>query len=77
MLPTKSLGLLAQVKKRNIAAKISKFLIGMVLAISDLQVTATLPTKLEVNWSFGLGEAKNRFSRWSLWISDRNNFSHF
>ena len=40
-----------------------------------------LPTKIQVNWSFGSGEAKNRFSRWqpwgSSWISDRNNISYF
>ena len=36
-----------------------------------------LPTKFQVNWPFGSGEeAENRFSRWSSWISDRNDFSH-
>ena len=57
-------------------------LIGTILAIFDLQVTPMLPTKFQVNWSFGSGEeAKNRFSRWPPWwpsrISDRNNFSYF
>ena len=37
-----------------------------------------LPTKFGVNWPFGSGEAKNRFSRWRpSWISDRNDFSYF
>ena len=39
-----------------------------------------LPTEVRVNWPFGSGEVKNRFSRWpwrpSL-ISDRNNLSFF
>ena len=35
-----------------------------------------LPTKFRVKWPFSSGEeAKNRFSRWSSWISDQNNFS--
>ena len=38
-----------------------------------------LPTKFGVNWPFGLGKAKNRFSRWQpwwpSWISDQNDFS--
>ena len=39
-------------------------MIGMILAIFDLQVTQMLPTKFRVNWPFGSGEeAKNRFSR--------------
>ena len=52
----------------------------MILAIFDLQVTLMLPTKFKVNWPFGSGEAKNKFSRWPpwqpSWISDRNNFSN-
>ena len=42
------------------------FLMGMILAIFDLQVTLMLATEFQVNWPFGPGEeAKNRFSRWS------------
>ena len=41
------------------------FQIRTILAIFDLQATPMLPTKLRVNWPFGLGEkAKNIFSRW-------------
>ena len=41
------------------------FLIGMILAILDLQVTPMLPTKFQVIWPLGSGEeAKNRFSIW-------------
>ena len=32
-------------------------------AIFDLQVTPMLPTKFRVNWPFGSGEVKNRFSK--------------
>ena len=40
-------------------------LIGMILAIFDLQITQMLPTKSPVDWPFVSGEvAKNRFSRW-------------
>ena len=58
------------------------FLIGMILAIFDLQDTLMLPTKFGVNWPFGSGEeAKNRFSRWRpwrpSWNSDWNDFSYF
>ena len=58
------------------------FLISMILAIFDLQVTLMLPIKFGVNWPFGSGdEVKNRFSRWwpwlPSWISDWNNFSYF
>ena len=58
------------------------FLIGMILAIFDLQVTTKLPTKFQVNWPIGSGEeAKNRFSRWPpwwpSWIPNWNNFSYF
>ena len=42
---------------------------------------STSPTKFRVYWLCGLGEVKNRFSRWRplrpSWISDRNNFSCF
>ena len=57
------------------------FPISMILAIFDLQVTLMLPTKFGVNWPFGSGEAKNRFSRWQPWRppwnSDWNDFSYF
>ena len=54
------------------------FLNGTILAIFDLQVTPMLPSKFGVNWPFGSGEAKNRFSRWwPSWISDRHDFSYF
>ena len=55
------------------------FLIGMILAIFDLQVTPMLPSKFGVNWPFCSEEAaKNIFSRWPpSWISDRNDFSYF
>ena len=45
----------------------------------DVQVISMLPTKFQVNWRFGSGEAaKNIFSRRRpSWISDRNNFSNF
>ena len=40
------------------------FLIGMIFAIFDLQVTLMLSTKFSVNWPFGSGEeAQNRFQR--------------
>ena len=32
------------------------FLIGMILAIFDLQVTLMLPTKFGVNWLLGFGD---------------------
>ena len=52
--------------------------IRIILAIFDLQVTPMLSTKFQVNWPFGSGEAKNRFSRWRpSCISDRNDFSYF
>ena len=77
----KSFGLLVQEKKRKIDFQDGGhggnpgFLIGMILAIFDLQITPMLPTKFQVNWPFGSGEAKNRFSRWwPSWISDRNHF---
>ena len=55
------------------------FRIGGILAIFNLQVTPTLPSKFGVNWPFGSGEeAKNRFSRWRpSWVSDWNDFSYF
>ena len=57
-------------------------MIGMILAIFDLQVTQMLPTKFRVNWPFSSGEeAKNRFSRWlpwrPSWFYDRHDFSYF
>ena len=36
----------------------------MILAIFDLLVTSMLPIELQVNWPFGSGETKYRFSRW-------------
>ena len=40
------------------------FQIRMILAIFDLQVATTLPTKFWVKWPFGSGEGvQNRFSR--------------
>ena len=53
------------------------FWIWTILVIFDLQVTLKLPTKFQINWPFGSGEAaKNRFSRWlPSWISDWNDFS--
>ena len=57
------------------------FLIRMILAIFDLQVTPMFPNKFRVNWPFGSGKANNRFSRWPpwwpSWISNQNNFSYF
>ena len=57
------------------------YMIGTILAIFDLWVTPMLPTKFRVNWPFGSGEAKNRFSRWlpwlPSWISDWHDFSYF
>ena len=62
-------------------AAMAAHLIGTILAIFDLQVTPMLPSKFGVNWPFGSGEAKNRFSRWRpwwpSWISDRKDFSFF
>ena len=43
------------------------FLIGTILAIFDLQVTAMILTKFQVNWPFSPGEVQNRFSRRQLW----------
>ena len=35
-----------------------------------------LSTKFQDNWPFGSGEeAKNKFSRWRPWISNKNHFS--
>ena len=83
-----STGLSVQEKKRKIDFQDGGhgghlgFPIGMILAIFDLQDTPMLPSKLVVNWPFGLGEEeKNRFSRWRpwwpSWISDRHDFSYF
>ena len=45
--------------------------IETLLATFDLQVAPILPTKFQVNWLFGSGEAQNRFSRWwPTWVSD-------
>ena len=49
------------------------FLLRIILAIFDLQVSPVLPAMFGVNWPFGLGEeVQNRFSRWmaSSWSSD-------
>ena len=64
-----SIGLLVQEKKRKIDFQDGHhgslgFRIGTILAIFDLQVILMLPTKFRVNWPFGSGEAKKRFSRW-------------
>ena len=83
----KSSGLSIQEKRRQIDFQDSShgghlgFLIGTILAMFDLQVTPMLPTKFQVSWLFGSGEAaKNKFSRWRplrpSWISDRNKFSY-
>ena len=42
--------------KNGIPGSNPGFLIGMILAIFDLQVTMTLPTKFPINWPFSLGE---------------------
>ena len=51
----------------------------MILALFYLQVILMLPIKFGVNWPFGSGEVKNRFSRWQpwwpSWISNYNDFS--
>ena len=82
-----SIGLSVQEKKRKIDFQDGGhgchlgFPISTILATSDLQVTLMLPSKFGVNWPFGSGEAKNRFSRWwpwrPSWISVRNDFSYF
>ena len=65
-----STGLSVQEKKRKIDFQDGfhgchlGFPIGMILAIFDVPVTTILPIKFGVNWPFGSGEAKNRFSRW-------------
>ena len=41
------------------------FSIETIITTFDLPVTPMLPTKFQVNWSFGSGEeAKNRISKW-------------
>ena len=60
MLPTKSVGLSFQ-KKRKIDFQDHhgghlRFPIGTILAILDLYVTPMHPTKFGVNWLLGLGE---------------------
>ena len=85
MLPSESIGLLVQEKKRKIDFQDGGhgghlgFPIGTILAIFDLQVTLMLPSKFGVKWPFSSGEEeKNRFSRWRpSWISDRHDFSYF
>ena len=60
-------GLSVQEKKRKIDFQDGGhlgFMIGMILAIFDLQVTLMLPSKFGVKWPFSSGEeAKNRFFR--------------
>ena len=51
----KSIGLTVQEMKRK-----TDFLIGTISAVFDLQVTPMLPTKFQVNWPFGSGEAKKK-----------------
>ena len=61
------MGFLFQEKKRKIDLQDGPhgshlgFAIGTILAFLDLQATLMLPTKFQVNWPFGSGEAKNRF----------------
>ena len=71
LLPSfKSTGLSVQKKKGTINFQDGHhsghlgFPIGTVLAIFDLYVTLMLTTKFGVNWLLGLGEGKNRLSRW-------------
>ena len=49
--------------------------------LSTSHLTLMLPIKFQVNWPFGSGEVKNRFSRWPQghpsWISEWNDFSYF
>ena len=56
-----------------------EFLIGMILAILDLQVATIFPTKFRVSWPFCSGDdGQNRFSRWQpRWNSGRNKFRYF
>ena len=60
-----SISLLVQEKKRKIDFQDGGHLgfpTGMILAISDLQVTLMLLSKFGVNWPFGSGEeAKKNF----------------
>ena len=58
------------------------FPIETILAIFDLQIAPTLPTRFQVSWPFGSRqEVQNRYSRWRpwrpAWISDRIDFSCF
>ena len=83
ILNLESIGLSIQEKKQKIDFQDGchgghlGFLIGMILAIFDLQVTQMLPSKFGGNWPFG-SEAKNRFSRWRpSWIFERHDFSYF
>ena len=56
------------------------FLIGMMLAIFDPQVTPIFHIKFRVNWPFG-SEVQNRASKWwpwwPSWISYCNDVSYF
>ena len=53
----------------------------MIEASFDLKVTLLLPFKFRISWSFGSGEAKNRFLRWppfrTSWNSDLNDLRYF
>ena len=72
-----SIGRLVQEKKFKINFQNWSHLgfpIGTILAIFDLQVTLTAPTKFPVNWPFGSGEVQNKVSRW--WPSWISNFSY-
>ena len=52
-----------------------RFPIRTILAISDLQVALTLPTKFQVG---SREKVQNRFSRWRpSWILDQLDFSYF
>ena len=80
----KSISLSVQEKKRKIDFQDGSYfgyLIGIILATFDLQVTRCFLLSFE---SIGLSvqekRQKNRFSRWRLgpsWISDQNDFSYF
>ena len=74
----KSIGLSVQKNKRKVDFQDGHlgFPLGTILVTFYLHVTAMLPTKFQVNWHFCSGEeAKNKFSRWSSWISDRNDLA--
>ena len=54
------------------------FPIGTILVIFVIRM---LPTNFRVNWHLGLGEAKNKFSRWPpwrpYWIYNQHDFRYF